>query len=156
MPFAVVIVGLVIIVGAVALTVFKGDETVSTDQDQAVVEESTTTGSAITPPEQQGPELSYKDGTYNTEVVYFVPGNFEEPLRASLTLENDIITAAEVEFDGNIGTSRLHQGKFQAAYQAEVVGQYIDDLDLVRVGGASLATAAFLEAVANVQAEAAN
>ena len=180
MPLGIIVGGVIVIIGALALVMMSGDEErpeVANEEPQARVEETTDRnddtasgddGDGSTPDpdpvvEDSTPEpvpdpvieTAYVDGTYDAEVEYKVPGNKLEPMRVSITIANDIVTAASVDFDGLIGTSRLNQKKFSAAYQDEVIGVELDDIDLSRVGGASLTSGGFNEAVAKVQAAAA-
>lgn len=99
-------------------------------------------------------DTDYQNGTYVFESSYTVPSGHEEPIRVSLTLNNDIVTDADVQVQGVVGTSRLYQGKFLKAYEAEIEGKDIDDLSLSRVGGSSLTTGAFNKALLDIKIQA--
>lgn len=182
MPLLLVIVGVVIVVGAVALAVVPGNERVPEASESVTVEtivpdngvvektvaqdsdkESLTINSDITmdpvvsseTTNIQAADFDYTDGTYSTDVLYRVPSGDMEPMTVSLTLQGDIVTAAEFDFEGVVGTSRLNQAKFLKAYETEVIGKDIDTLNLSRVGGASLTTNGFNDALEKIKAEAA-
>ena len=95
----------------------------------------------------------YKDGTYATDVTYFTPKRDEYGVNVSLKLTKDIVTDAKVTYS-NGGEKDPNAARFEAAYKAEVIGKDIDTLNLSRVGGASLTTAAFNNALVNIKADA--
>jgi hypothetical protein len=99
----------------------------------------------------------YADGAHTVNSAYVAPGNANHTLAVTLTLKDDVVTASTIKFGGDtIEASSNFQQKFTAAYQSQVIGKKIDDIKLSRVGGASLTTKAFNEAVAKVKAVAAN
>jgi hypothetical protein len=183
MPAILLIVGAVIVVGALALAFLpsnkKEAEVPATpvveqvrviDRNDSALLENGTTNTDIIPSETPSetieekipdntdtpsvPASTYEDGTYTTEISYKVPSSQMEPMTVKLTLVNDIISDVELEFEGVIGTSRLNQAKFVGAYEPLVIGKDIDTLNLSRVGGASLTTKAFNEALIKIKADA--
>ncbi len=171
MPVILLVVGAVIVVGALALAFLPSnnnqvvdntpDAIVETptntlptsDSDSAVGTDSNTASDATNDPVPS--DSTYQDGTYTTDVTYQVPSGQFEPVKVTMTLDNDIITDVELEFEGIVGTSRLNQAKFVNAYEPLVIGKDIDSLNLSRVGGASLTTKAFNSALVNIKADAA-
>lgn len=139
---------------------------------QAVIEEEEVSALPSTPPTDLPTEIGdaavstvndsvvtssdsgYSDGTYIFESSYTVPSGHEEPIKVTLTLSGDVVTDANVQVEGVVGTSRLYQGKFLKAYEAEVVGKDVDTLSLSRVGGASLTTGAFNKALLDIKIQA--
>ncbi len=95
----------------------------------------------------------YKDGTYETDVTYLTPVRSEYAANVSLTLSKDVVTGAKVTYS-NGGKKDPNAARFNASYKAEVIGKDIDTLNLSRVGGASLTTAAFNKALVSIKAEA--
>jgi len=91
------------------------------------------------------------DGTYVGEASYST-GRAVHELDVTLTIENDVVIAAEVAYDGGEPPTPILRS-FDEAYQAEVVGKNIDNIQLSRVGGASWTSDAFNEAVAEVRAQ---
>ena len=97
----------------------------------------------------------YANGTHSTITEYRAPNNARHIVTVNLTLADDTVTAATVSYSGDeVAASKNHQGNFSAAYQSQVVGKKLDTIALSRVGGASLTTGAFNQALANIKAEA--
>lgn len=92
------------------------------------------------------------DGTHTTSITYFTPKRDEYLLDISITTENGVITDSNIEYSQGAEADPNAQ-KFEAAYHAEIIGKKLDELDLSRVGGASLTTAAFNEAINKLLAE---
>ena len=107
-----------------------------------------------TTPEPEEPETTYADGTYTANVMYRVPQNHVDPLTLTLTIANDTITSATVAFDPTNGTSKKHQDRFSDAYESQVIGKAVDNVSLSRVGGASLTSRAFNDALADIKVDA--
>jgi hypothetical protein len=103
------------------------------------------------PAEQE--TTDYQDGTYTTNVTYITPKRATYGMNVSLTLNQDIITGATIVYtDG--AEKDPNAAKFEAAYKTQIIGKDIDTISLSRVGGASLTTNAFNDAVANIKADA--
>lgn len=102
----------------------------------------------------ESPKISsYIDGTYTAIASYFTPKRVKHEISATLTVRNDIITSADVQYDGESAKTPSHQG-FDGAYRPLLLGVSVDNLDLSRVGGASLTTTAFNEALADIKSDA--
>ena len=95
----------------------------------------------------------YKDGTYSATGNYTSPAGAEE-VAITITLKDDVITAAEFDGKATHPTSRKMQDKFDAGFQEVVVGKAIDGLSLTVVNGSSLAPKGFMSALEKVKAEA--
>lgn len=96
-------------------------------------------------------------GTFSASGEYLTPARTEHDVAVSLTLTNDIVTDVSVKFDGNSEPgqySNANQGRFDAAYKELVIGKRLDEISLSRVGGASLTSRAFNEAVAQIRDQA--
>lgn len=100
-------------------------------------------------------EVSFKDGTYTVEDAYYVMPGLSEPMRTTVTLNDGIITDVSVAFDAKDIHSEYHQRGFVAAYKAEVIGVGITDVPFSRIGGASLTTGGFNDALQKVMNQAA-
>jgi hypothetical protein len=112
----------------------------------------------IAPGEPQAPEggaaLTAADDTYTAEVPYAAPRGVGDSVTVSLTVnDRGVITAADVEYVSDHEISGIRQAAFDAAYKDFVIGQPLDRLDLSVVGGSSLTTAAFMEAVEKIRAD---
>ena len=88
--------------------------------------------------------------TYTAEETYFV-SNKKYTVDVTLDVKDGIVTNADVMY-GNKETGYQHplQERFDGAYKTQVVGKKLDNISLSRVGGASLTSKAFNEAVANI------
>ena len=159
------------IVAAVGLILFFAFRTPV--EAPSVIEEIDNTPSIITTdapealqvdPEEEGPsetiaipdsdiEESTADGvTYNAQADYLTPRRTNHDVGISLTIEDSIITAANVTYDGGPAGTPAHIG-FDNAYAEAVIGQNINEVELSRVGGASLTSDAFNDAVADIRAQ---
>ena len=120
-----------------------------------VVEPEPATVSEVAEPEPVVvPASEFADGSYTTRVSYLTPSRSSHDMDVTLTIENDVVVASSITYDGGDGPGNSHHRRFDAAYKSEVVGMQLSEISLSRVGGASLTSASFNEAVANVGAEA--
>lgn len=98
--------------------------------------------------------LASGGGTFTAAVSYLTPARTSHDMDVTLTVDaSGIITAASIVYDNGAGFSNAHQERFDGAYTAMVIGQPIDSVSLARVGGASLTTSGFNDAVAKIRAE---
>jgi hypothetical protein len=110
-----------------------------------------------TTPTPATPATTYADGTRTVNTSYIAPGNANHTMTVTLALKGDIVTASSIVYGGDtVDTSKNYQSKFMAAYQSQVIGKKLDSIKLSRVGGASLTSNAFNDAVAKVKAAATN
>lgn len=169
MPIA-LIVGLIIavLVGVYAFTQSKSD-TVTLEEPVVRVEDTTTptdtevedmnTDTVPVTDVVSGESMNavYADGIYSAEATYLTPRRTEHIVSIELTIENDVVTASNVTFDGKVEgeSSNDSQARFADTYTTEIIGMKLDDISLARVGGASLTSMAFNDAKAKIAAEAA-
>jgi len=95
----------------------------------------------------------FADGTYTTVASYFTPRRTEHIMDITITLTDGVITDADIQYDGEAPKTPSHNN-FDNAYKTAVVGQPIEEVFLSRVGGASLTSDSFNEAIEEVKAEA--
>lgn len=100
-------------------------------------------------------ESAYKDGTYAADGVYRSPAGAEE-IHVTVTLKDDIVTAAQVTGTASHPKSVKMQEAFIAGFGAQVVGKSIDELSLDVINGSSLTPKGFMDAVAKIKVEAAS
>ncbi len=96
----------------------------------------------------------YVDGEYTATGAYTSPAGQEE-VEVVLTVENDVIVAAEFDGKASNPTSVLLQGMFAEGFESEVVGKSLDELSLGVVNGSSLTPKGFMDAVEQIREEAA-
>lgn len=95
---------------------------------------------------------NYKNGTYSTQTNYRTPGgNYQ--ITVGLTVKDDKVTATNISFDSE-GALSNYSTRFSSAYQGQVIGQELGNINLSRVGGASLTTGAFNKALMTIKADA--
>ncbi len=149
MPYIIAIIAIVVI--GVGFTLFQSGR--STEQAPAVMTTETVAPVITETPTSETVTADYKDGTYTTNVTYQTPKRDEYGVAVSLTLTKDIVTDTKVTYS-NGAEKDPNAAKFEAAYKTEVIGKDIDTLNLSRVGGASLTTGAFNNALTNITADA--
>ncbi len=97
----------------------------------------------------------YKDGTYTATGSYFSPGG-DEKLGVTLTLKDDIISAASVTPEPATPNGEKFQTIFEHNFQPLVVGMNISTVHLTKVSGSSLTGGGFDDALAQIEVEAKN
>ncbi len=168
MPYIIAFV--IIIVIGLGFTLFNSSKTAdqSANDTGILVEENfdgeidITTDSIATKPAPETPTTKpevvadapdYVDGTYTTAVTYTTPKNDEYLLDITLTIANDVVVDADVVYSQGAEKDPNAQ-RFEAAYEAQVIGKDMDAISLSRVGGASLTTGAFNNALAKIKYDA--
>ena len=95
----------------------------------------------------------YKDGTYSASASYSVPHGINS-IGVSMTVKNGTITALKTSHDYGDRESGIYVDSFDSRIQSLVVGKPLGDTSLSRVGGASLTTFGFEDALATITNEA--
>jgi hypothetical protein len=99
-------------------------------------------------------EVSATGQSYSASAEYLTPARTPLEVTVNMTVAADgTVTESDVVYDNGAGYSNAHQERFDKAYASEVIGENISDINLSRVGGASLTTEAFNEAVAEIAAQ---
>lgn len=109
------------------------------------------------PTDGEGPTPSSDtNGTFEASSTYLTPARTEHLVNISLTIEGGVVTNSRVLFDDKAEgeSSNDNQARFADAYKSEVIGKSLSEISLSRVGGASLTSQAFNEAVAKIAVEA--
>lgn len=153
MPY--IIAALIVVVLGVGFTLFKTNPPAETT---TVVTESTSTASVAmerttATPNATTHQSAYKDGTYQSEVTYLTPIRKEYKLDVELTVKDGIVTASNVDYSQGAELDP-NPKRFEAAYKTKIIGKSLDNINLSRVGGASLTTAAFNKALVAIKADA--
>ncbi len=148
------------VLGVLGTAYFTGDQGTETPANTPIIQETATdavtTTASHTPtetPAQVEEDQTYNDGTYDATGTYTSPAG-QESVDVTLTLKDDIVIAATFQGNATHPTSKLNQGKFAAGYQAYVVGKPLDSIHLSVVNGSSLAPKGFMDALADIKAEA--
>lgn len=96
----------------------------------------------------------YQDGTYAASVKYEVPYGYVESMDTTITIVDGVVTESDVTFEIVNPVSNSYVDSFMRYYEDKVVGQQVTDINLSRVGGASLTNVAFDTALEKMLAEA--
>ena len=157
--------GLMTLFLAVAVYIFilkpndKSTTSSKTGTSQSTSSGSTKTSSNInstTVPTTSNPSSAssqYKDGTYKASINYRLPSDINE-LNVTLIIKDGKVSS--VATDSNYGdqeSSRYISG-FENKVQSAVKGKSLSSLSIGRIGGASLTSSAFEDAVAQIQNDA--
>jgi len=151
-------VGSVAIVAAAAIGVVK---IIGTDSKSAVTPAQSSVATAsptvsstpttATAPTSTGSASSsgYKDGDYTANASYRVPhGN--NTISVKLTIKDGKVAAVTTNDDYTDGESAYYVDSFNTEIKGAVVGQSLDGMSLSRVGGASLTTEGFNQALDSI------
>jgi hypothetical protein len=95
----------------------------------------------------------FRNGAYTVPTSYFTPARTRHDMDVTLTLNNGVVTDAAITYDGGAPQTGHHR-RFDSAYRDAVIGVPLDEVSLARVGGASLTSEAFNEAVDTIEQQA--
>ncbi len=124
-------------------------ETANRTEEMQAAEEMTIKNDPVPTPQAATPAVAYTENS-----SYLTPARTEHKMAVTLSIADGIVTDASVTYDGQSdGFSNPNHERFNAAYKTEVIGKKLSDVSLSRVGGASLTSKAFNEAVAKIVAQ---
>ncbi len=137
---------------------YTNKETVTTTNEDLVVPPSQIVGGDHPDPDElpvQTPQPAagspqFKDGTYTAIGHYNSPGGAEQ-ISITLTLKDDIITAATAKSIATRPETKNFQGQFVAGFALQVVGKKIGEVSLSKVSGSSLTPKGFNDAVLQIR-----
>lgn len=95
--------------------------------------------------------VEYRDGAYSAEGSY---GSLPSSIGVSLTLEDGVVTAVQVETRATNPTSLDLQERFAEAVPDVVVGRPIADLEVGKLAGSSGTPVGFNDALDQIRATA--
>ena len=96
------------------------------------------------------PVQESSDKTFSSSVSYGVPENGTQSMSLTVTVNGTTITNISISQTKGAGKSRNYQNNFEASYKSLVLGKDIKSLNLSRVGGASITTNAFNQAIKSI------
>ena len=97
---------------------------------------------------------SYKDGTYSVTARYRVPSG-TNAVSVSLVLKDDTVSSVDVSNDYRDYESQYYVSNFDNNIKQKVEGKKLSSLSIGRVGGASLTSGAFAQALSSIADQAA-
>ena len=140
MPYIITI--LVAVVLGVGFTLFQSNKTASVSEPTPITQ--TTPTNVV---------VNFKDGTYNADATYRTPVMSKYKINVALQVTGGVVTNSTVTYAD--GAEKDPNAKhFEEAYKTEVVGKKLNDINLSRVGGASLTTGAFNQALTVIKTQA--
>ena len=97
---------------------------------------------------------SYKDGMYTAKKSYATPGG-QYSVDLTVNIADNTVKSSTVKLDAKQGeTSSFYQNDFADMYKSEVVGKKVNDISLDRVGGSSLTSNGFNDALDQIKDDA--
>ncbi len=158
MPIVVAILGVIIVVMGAALFLIPDKSETQSDTPVVVTEEvnrteqmEATEETLVSTDPNPTPEPTV-GASFTENVSYLTPARTEHKMAVTLTVEGGVVTDSSIVYDGGEGFSNPNQERFDAAYKVEVIGKPLSDIALSRVGGASLTSEAFNQAVVKIAA----
>jgi uncharacterized protein with FMN-binding domain len=121
--------------------------------DSAPAEDDPSSSSSATPSAvaTDAPSSSYRDGEYSATGWY---GSLPSHHDVTLTILSDTVTAVEITTPAENDTSLGYQQRLAEALPEAVIGRNIDELDVDRLAGSSGSSEGFMDALAQIKAEA--
>ena len=110
-------------------------------------------GGVVDTPVDTDTSASYADGTFTAEGDYISPAG-PSKVTVEVTLADDIVTSVTVTPLSTDATAKGFQTQFAEGIAAIVEGKDIDTLSVSRVGGSSLTSGGFADAIEKIKAEA--
>ncbi len=160
MPIVVAVLGIIIVVLGAAFFLIPGPATSPSPVSTTVTEDVSRTEEMEKPEEltveneiPPAVDSAMETKSYTENVTYLTPARTEHKLAVTLKIANGLVTEADVIYDGGDGFSNPSQERFDGAFPSEVIGKPLAGISLSRVGGASLSSVAFNEAVTKIRAE---
>ena len=96
---------------------------------------------------------SYRDGSYSSTINYSVPRS-TETITVTINLSGGAISSVSTQNSAVRGDSKFYQTDFANSIAGQVSNKKIDTINLSAVGGASLTTDAFMQALQNIKKQA--
>jgi uncharacterized protein with FMN-binding domain len=107
---------------------------------------------AMTSPTPAPTTQAYRDGEYSATGWY---GSAPSHHDVTVTIENDTLTSVTITTPAENETSLGYQQRFAEALPEAVIGRTIDEIQIDRLAGASGSPQGFMDALAQIKAEAA-
>lgn len=135
--------------GAVATT---SDSSSSSNTTSTSGTDTSSSGSTSSSTTASG---SYKDGTYTKTVSYYVPHGATNTIKVTLVVSGGVITSATTDKTYYDNESGMYINSFESSVSSDASGQSLASYSPSRIGGASLTTEAFAEAISGIRTDAA-
>jgi hypothetical protein len=134
------------------------------NQTPAVAPTDTTTPQAQVPatipttPTGGTPVSQIPAHSFSSDVTYQTPENGSETIHVTVSLTGDIINDISFTYDApKKRESKQYIASFEKSFSASSLkGTKLSDLSLSRIGGASLTTGAFMQAISKIRTDSTN
>ncbi len=155
------VIGSVAVIGAAAIgggmLFFGGDDTTSaapTVQQTSSGTSTPSTSNTADTTTDTSTSGSYKDGSYSATMSYTVPHGQQNSIDTTVTVSDGKITAVSVNDTTNDRESEMYIASFENSLDSDAVGQSLASYSPNRIGGASLTTYAFTQALDTIRSDA--
>lgn len=130
-------------------------DTTSSTQSSASTQSSSSNSSSsnTATPSSSSSNSGYKDGSYKISVDYRVPHG-SNSITVSVALKDGVVTKVSTSHDYSDRESGMYVNSFDSEISSAVNGEKVSSVSLSRVGGASLTTDAFDEAISQIASQA--
>lgn len=98
---------------------------------------------------------AYKDGTYTNTVSYNVPHGASNSIAVTLVVSGGKISSVKTNSNYSDGQSSYYISSFESSVSSDASGQPLSSYSPSQIGGASLTTYAFSNAIDNIRSQAA-
>ncbi|MFZ1802113.1 MAG: hypothetical protein WAW62_03760 [Candidatus Saccharimonas aalborgensis] len=133
---------------------YVATNSVSTTNSSIASNTQTTNTTATTSSGDSSTATSYKDGTYTASSSYNVPHGGQNSIKATITISGGKITAASATNSYTDRESAMYIDSFNSYVNSDATGQSLAGYSPSRIGGASLTTYAFSNAIDTIRAQA--
>lgn len=139
-----------------ARTTSSSNQVATSTPSTSIITTPTTTGSASsstsTPTTSSG---GYRDGTYTKTVSYNVPHGGSNSVAVTLVVSGGKITSVKTNDNYSDGESSYYVSSFESSVSSDAAGQSLASYSPSQIGGASLTTYAFSNALDSIRTQAA-
>jgi uncharacterized protein with FMN-binding domain len=125
--------------------------TTTTSQNTTLASTGTSSGSSASASTSTS---SYKDGTYTASQSYRVPHGGQNTVKATVVIASGKITAVTTSNDYTDGESGMYIQDFESSVSGMMVGKSMGSMMSSRIGGASLTSSAFYNALDTIATQA--
>lgn len=128
----------------------------TTNENTSGTSSGLTTSPATSPSNQQGNSStsSYKDGTYSATANYSVPHGGQNSIKVTITIKDGSVASVKTAHDYADRESGMYIDSFDSSIESVVVGKALSSTYTGRVGGASLTSSAFDQALQTIRQDA--
>lgn len=137
--------------GVIGIGLFIRPDTNTNTSSSSATTTSNSTTSANT---STSSSSSYKDGSYTATVSYMVPHGNQNTLKATVVVSGGKITSVSTTDDYSDRESSMYVNSFENGVSSDATGQSLGSYNPSQIGGASLTTAAFNDAISQIRTQA--